>query len=95
MEKNTQTNCFIAILGSCGFDSSSVLFLILTLKACSQTSVTEVVSVAYYKSPASWCQLAPANYGVVWAVSEGGSSSPMFFHWEGTTKGWGTVGLAG
>lgn len=70
-----------------GFDSSSVLFLVLMLKACHQTSLTGMVSVAHYKSPASWCQLAPANYRVVWAVSEGGSSCPIFFHSEDTTKG--------
>lgn len=38
------------------------LFLILMLKACHRTSFTEMVSVAHSKSPASWCQLAPANY---------------------------------
>lgn len=76
-----------------GFGSSSVLFVVLMLEACHQTSFTEVVSVAHCKSPASQCHLAPANYRVLWAVS-GGSMSGGFYC-EERMKRWSTVCLMG
>ena len=65
------------------------------LKACHQTSFTEVVAVARYKSPAPRRQLAPANYGAAWAISGGGSSCPTCFRWEDAEQGWGAAGRTG
>lgn len=93
MEKMIQLTGLLLLWEVSGFDSFSVLFVTLMLKACHQTSFTEVVSVTHCKSPASLLSISPANYRVVWAVS-GGSRSGVV-HCEDRMTRWSTVSSMG